>query len=75
MRSSQTDKKNAEKQNKVMRYLRGTQMEMKEQGRDRLVESHDGKIENTYMNTDGDDRKREEIEWQNLMMERQKTQR
>ena len=29
---------------------------MKEQGRDRVVESHDGKIENTQMNTAGDDR-------------------
>ena len=56
MRSSQTDKKNAEKQNKGMRYLRGTQMEMREEGRDRVVESHEGKIKNTEMTTDGVER-------------------
>ena len=38
-------------------------MEMKEKGRDEVVESHNGNIENTEMSTDGDERNREEIEW------------
>ena len=33
-----------------------------------MVESHDGKIENTEMNTDGDERNREEIVSRNMIM-------
>ena len=42
---------------------------MKEQRRDKVVESHDGKIENTELNTGGDERNREEIVLRNMNMQ------